>query len=114
MKRQTSIAAYHKIRNEGLLSKRRWEVYDVMYHNGPLTSGEAFTILNRNRPAGALTQSRARFTELRELGLLREIGVRKCSVTGMNVILWDVTDKLPMSQEERLAKEGEIQVDMPW
>ena len=42
--------------------------------------------------------SRARFTELRELGVIYEKGERKCNITGRNVIEWDLTDKLPQGK----------------
>lgn len=38
---------------------------------------------------------RARVHELRNMGLLTELGKRKCTVTGMTVLLYDVTDKVP-------------------
>ena len=43
-----------------------------------------------------ISQSRARFTELRELGVIYEKGVRKCRITGKNVIEWDLTNRLPI------------------
>ena len=44
-----------------------------------------------------ISQSRARFTELRELGVIYEVRNRKCTITGMNVIEWDLTDRLPVT-----------------
>ena len=38
----------------------------------------------------------SRFTELRDLGVIYEKGIKKCSVTGRNVIEWDLTDRLPI------------------
>jgi len=94
MIRETSIEAYKNLVLSGLLSERRREVYQTVYKFGPMTSGEAFSYINRNRPIGNLTQSRARFTELREMGLLKEMGTRICSVSGMTTILWDVTSRV--------------------
>jgi len=92
--RQTSIDCYNQIKAEGLLSKRRLEVYEAIYNSAPCTSSEAMVgILNSTN---VLTQSRARFTELRELGVIYEKGEKKCTITGRNVIEWDLTDNLPI------------------
>ena len=39
--RQTSIDCYNKIKQEGLLSKRRLEVYEAILKNAPCTTNEA-------------------------------------------------------------------------
>jgi hypothetical protein len=92
--RQTSIDCYKKIKSEGLLSKRRLEVYESLYTSAPCTSSEA--IRNAKTTFGVFGVS-SRFTELRDLGVIYEKGIKKCSVTGRNVIEWDLTDKLPVN-----------------
>ena len=91
--RQTSIDCYHQIKANGLLSKKRLQVYTAILHNAPCTSGEAFATMTTKE--NQISQSRARFTELRELGVIYEKGVRKCRITGRNVIEWDLTDNIP-------------------
>ena len=91
--RQTSIDCYNKIRQEGLLSKRRLEVYEALLSSAPCTSSEA--IRNAKTTFGVFGVS-SRFTELRDLGVIYEKDVRPCRVTGRNVIEWDLTDKLPV------------------
>tara|TARA_R110002012_G_scaffold128149_1_gene280393 strand:- start:1164 stop:1586 length:423 start_codon:yes stop_codon:yes gene_type:complete len=93
--RQTSINCYNKIKREGLLSKMRFKVYEAILNNAPCTSGEAFATMTTKE--NQISQSRARFTELRELGVIYEVQNRKCSITGMNVIEWDLTDRLPLN-----------------
>lgn len=100
MVRKTSIEAYHKIKDGGLLSERRWQVYACVFEHGPMTSAEAFRIINGYNPIKNITQSRARFTELREMGVFAEVGEKICSVTNHKAILWDVTDKLPVKFEK--------------
>jgi hypothetical protein len=95
--RQTSIDCYNQIKADGLLTKRRLEVYEAILKNAPCTSSEA--MLNRLNSSNVLSQSRARFTELRELGVIYERGIKKCSVTGKNVIEWDLTDNLPINSK---------------
>jgi hypothetical protein len=94
--RKTSIEAYEKILKEGLLSPRRWEIYATVFNHGPMTSAEAFAKINQDKSnIKVLTQSRARFTELREMGLLQELEPVICSITNNRVIQWDVTSNLP-------------------
>jgi|TARA_Y100001963_G_C6703028_1_gene410467 hypothetical protein len=91
--RQTSIDCYNKIKQEGLLSKRRLEVYEALLSSAPCTSTEA--IRNAKTTFGIFGVS-SRFTELRDLGVIYERGEKQCSITGRNVIEWDLTDRLPV------------------
>ncbi len=93
--RQTSIDCYNKIKQEGLLSNMRFKVYEAILRKAPCTSGEAFAIMTTKE--NQISQSRARFTELRDLGVISEKGEKKCSITGRNVIEWDLTDRLPVN-----------------
>ena len=92
--RQTSIDCFNKIRQEGLLSKRRLEVYEALYISAPCTSSEAIT--NAKTTFGVFGVS-SRFTELRDLGVIYEKGEKQCSITGRNVIEWDLTGRLPIT-----------------
>jgi hypothetical protein len=93
--RQTSIECYNQIKQEGLLSKMRFKVYESILKNAPCTSAEVLsTLLSKN---SAITSSRARFTELRELGVIYEVQNRKCTITGRTAIEWDLTDRLPIN-----------------
>ena len=92
--RQTSIECFNKIKQEGLLSKRRLEVYEALYTSAPCTSSEA--IRNAKTTFGVFGVS-SRFTELRDLGVIYEKGEKQCTITGRNVIEWDLTDRLPVN-----------------
>lgn len=94
MARRTSAMAFQQIKEEGLLSRERWRAYKAVYEIGPCTSAEAFFQMT-NTNTQRITQSRARFTELRDMGVLTEVGTRKCSVTGRTAIVWQVTNRLP-------------------
>ena len=89
--RQTSIDCYNQIKQEGLLSKRRLQVFESVFNNAPCTASEVFNEKNLK------TNQSGRFTELRDLGVIYEKGERLCSVTGRNVIEWDLTDRLPVN-----------------
>ncbi len=88
--RQTSIECYKQIKAEGLLSKRRLEVYEAILRNAPCTTNEALKYVQ----SGSYGVG-SRTTELRDLGVIYEKQVRPCRVTGRNVIEWDLTDNLP-------------------
>ena len=93
--RQTSIDCYNQIKEEGLLSNMRFKVYEAILKKAPCTSAEVLSImLSKN---SAITSSRARFTELRELGVIYEVQNRKCTITGRTSIEWDLTDRLPIN-----------------
>ena len=93
--RQTSRDCFTQIKEEGLLSKMRFKVYEAILKNAPCTSAEVLsTLLSKN---SAITSSRARFTELRELGVIYEVQNRKCNITGRTSIEWDLTDRLPIN-----------------
>jgi hypothetical protein len=92
--RKTSIECFNKIKQEGLLSKRRFEVYEALYTSAPCTSSEA--IRNAKTTFGVFGVS-SRFTELRDSGVIYEKGEKQCTITGRNVIEWDLTDRLPVN-----------------
>lgn len=93
MTRETSVEAYNTIRQNGLLSQRRWQVYDFVYQNGPCAARDATkSLMNQGLNSGSIS---TRFSELKEMGLLIEVGEKVDDETKMRVILWDVTDKLP-------------------
>lgn len=92
--RQTSIDCFKQIQAQGLLSKRRLEVLETILQSAPCTSSEA--IRNAKVTFGVFGVS-SRFTELRDLGVIYEKGIKKCTVTGRTVIEWDLTDRLPIN-----------------
>ena len=89
--RKTSIECFNKIKQEGLLSKRRLQVYESIFNYAPCTASEVFNDKNLK------TNQSGRFTELRDLGVIYEKGERLCRITGRNVIEWDLTDRLPIN-----------------
>lgn len=107
--RQTSIDCYNQIKAEGLLSKRRLEVYEAILKSAPCSSGEAFSKMLTS--SNVISQSRARFTELRELGVIYEVGVKKCSITNRNVIEWDLTDNIPFELEKNKSKSKKTKIN---
>lgn len=111
MTRQTSIETYIKIKEQGLLSQLRFEIYDCLFHNGPMTQMETC------RRMGSFRQDRSimpRFAEMEKSGVITTIGTRLCSVTKRDVLLWVCTDKLPVKYEIKRRKIFDVEaVKMP-
>lgn len=97
MVRQTSINTFNKIKSEGLLPIRRWQVYDILYNHGPATGNEL--LIHFRKKYGTLYGNSpvvtSRLGELRDMGVAQELGTKICSITKQKVIEWDVTDSLP-------------------
>lgn len=97
--RQTSIAVYNTIKDNGLLSKTRWMIYDALFKHGPCTANELF---QKTRGSIHTTQANyhPRLGELRDCGVVYEVRERPCTTNGNVVIEWDVTDRLPVKFEK--------------
>lgn len=93
--RLTSLQAYNKIRNNGLLSKARFKVYECLSLNGPSTASE---VLNK---LSLPSNQSGRFTELNYLGVIAEKKTRKCKITGNTAIEWEVTNNLPIGKVKK-------------
>lgn len=92
MARKTSIDAYNKIKANGLLKGLQWKVYDFATLHGPISERKAWLGISPNSNSGTIT---ARFAELKNKGVLEEVGRWACQDTGNVVLHWDVTADLP-------------------
>ena len=93
--RRTSLETYKKIKENGLLSKRRWQVYDILFQYGPITANELCRIALTKYPEANQTSFNARLSELSRMGVIYEVGEQTDRVRGNRSILWDVTDTMP-------------------
>jgi len=107
MTRSTSIEAYKHIKESGLLKKFKWDVYDTLYHHGPLTQNE---LVSRYFPTTPMSSLTPRFAELNKLGVIRAVGKHTCSTSGRTALAWDVTSNFPVPKINRdsLAKQLKI------
>lgn len=96
MIRSTSVETYRRIRDDGLLSKKRMEVYDVLFRHGPLTATQVAQKMPGHKSQSVGANVHARLGELRATGCVAEVGETECPVTGNRVLLWDVTKDLPV------------------
>lgn len=97
--RQTSLEAYRQIQSEGLLSRVRFDVYSILFREGPLTMADIHKRLSSGRSVSGGTYT-SRLSELERIGVIREVKRVKCPITGRTATLWDVTDKLPIKLEK--------------
>ena len=86
--RNTSREAYESILGE--LPQRQQEAWELLKQFGPCTARE----LNAHRDG-----IWKRLSELRAKGAAKEVGTRKCSVSGRNAIVWDIDRELVASAE---------------
>lgn len=101
--RATSIDAYNKIRENGMLAEKQMELYEVLFHHGPLTANEVFLKFKakRGKHYAIDAQYRSKLHALREKGVVAEVGIVQDPLSGMHVIQWDVTDRLPAKPEKK-------------
>ncbi len=111
--RQTSIDVYNEIKNSGLLSKLRFEVYDALFQAGPMTAQETWHYLRdqaaRNGQA-KINGITPRFSELLRSGVIKTVGTAKCKITGRNCTVWEVTDQLPMKLNQPLTTKERLAI----
>ena len=108
MVRDTSIEAYITIKENGLLSQRRFQVYECLYKHGPMTANDVIRWYRDQYPDVNQTGFNARFSELQEMGVITEVGEEIDSVSGNRCILWDVTSNLPNEPPKKLSRKERI------
>jgi len=94
--RETSIEAYRYLVDEGILPERRRHAYRIIFKYGPATSNQLEEYVVRDNPHVArevINNIDKRISELRDMGVVRELGTTICPITNREVILWDVTKK---------------------
>lgn len=100
--RKTSIEAYHNIKENGLLSKRRFEVYEFLFNNGPCTQRQVYMGVGNGNNFSSYT---SRFSELRRMNLIDDFGTTICQHTGQTVLFFDVTENLPKKLDKKETKD---------
>lgn len=103
--RKTSREAYEQLKESGKLSRLRWIIYDYLFHHGPATAQECFKALKLE------TNQSGRFTELRDLGVVEEVGRTTCRVTGREVIAWDVTDRAELAAAAKETSDRQVELE---
>ena len=105
MARRTSIQAYEFVQSSGAVGRQQRRIYNELYEHGPMTATECLAAIDQEMKQhigkGLNWNTRTRFGELRDKGLIEEVGERACKITHRNVILWDVTDNFPQPLPKR-------------
>lgn len=103
MVRETSIEAYNYIKENGFISKARFDVYEHLFYHGPCTAKQVVIafVSSGIDLRGTVTP---RFSELKNLGIIKEVGTTKCEESGHRVILWDVTNFMPEKKFDKLVQ----------
>lgn len=105
MVRRTSLDAYNEIKRNGLLSKRRLEVYEIIFENQPITGSQVSTIFKRQSGLNTNSENvRNRITELKEAGVVEECGYTVDPVTNMTVLNFKTTNELPKKLVRKATK----------
>jgi len=107
--RETSLETFKMIKESGLLSKRRWQVYEFIFNNGPCSARDVHKALTKSKGANSSTFM-SRVTELKEMGALKEVGIRKDSETNQKVTVWDVTKEIPEKFKIKMPKDQQIKI----
>jgi hypothetical protein len=108
--RQTSRQAYeHLVANNLLVGKQAMIIaFLTDWPGGKATSGEVIAGLKARHPGdaslGNVNAWRARFTELRERGLIVEAGERRCAVTGRRALVWRFTGRTEPFEVKRVRR----------
>jgi DNA-binding Lrp family transcriptional regulator len=92
MIRQTSIQAYHSIRDNGVLGEKQVRVYEILFNHGPLMGAQVSERFKSLYPAARHSETvRNRITELVKMGLVSKVGTSLDPQTKKASIVWDVT-----------------------
>lgn len=104
--RDTSLEAYWKVTESGLLSRNLTRTFDIIYKYGPLTGREAY---RRYRILyggdGNLNLFKSHITHLQDYGVVADVDKVKDDVSGMTVYRWDITFRLPVKPKRKTKKE---------
>jgi hypothetical protein len=110
MVKTTSIETYHSIKDSGVLSEKRMNVFDIFYENpNGLTGSEVSEIYKGKFPSSKHSETiRNRITELCQMGVIVEMGVSECPYTKRKVMKWCCVDRLPIPLEKKPTRKEQI------
>ena len=85
---ESSIDALKNLDARGERQRQHFHIHSFLLAHGPMTSGEYYDMTGANTGKRAISQSRARFTELYYEGRLVKLPRRACRITGQKVTVW--------------------------
>lgn len=113
MTRQTSIDAYNKAKESGLISKRRWEVYECLFNYGPMTQNECWEKICELKGYNNVKKDSVgpAFAPLELMTVISVVGKRFCTAKTTSkrdptkCLEWDVTCNCPVKLPIRKTKD---------
>ena len=104
--RSTSIDAYKKVVDSGLLSTKLIQAFTIIYRFGPMTSREANKrFVETYRTEDNLNQFRALLTHLQNMDVITTIEKVVCPISKMTVYSFDITGRLPVKEPKVTMKD---------
>lgn len=104
--RSTSIDAYKKVVDSGLLSTKLIQAFTIIYRFGPMTSREANKrYVETFRTEDNLNQFRALLTHLQNMDVIQTIEKVVCPISKMTVYNFDITGRLPVKEVKVTLKD---------
>lgn len=88
-------AAWRDLVASGQLPRMYRYIVEAIGIRGPMTGTECYADIEARHGIKLNYNTRTRFGELRDKGVLREAGLRVCRITGRSVIVWDLGDGVP-------------------
>lgn len=94
---QNSLDAFNHIKKNGLLSDKRLKVYQIFVHNpNGLTGSQVSEIYKKNFPSSQHSETiRNRIIELKDMGVLDEVGNVVCQFTKRTVMKYKANTNMP-------------------
>ena len=96
---ENSLKAWQQLLESGRLAGARADFYRAIAEHPRMTATELY----RFHLTGYSENTRTRFGELRDLGLIREAGSRKCTITGKTATVWEITEAREVGEPPRTA-----------
>jgi hypothetical protein len=95
--RDTSKESWERLVESGLLGPKHKAIYISVALNPGLTANEHVRLMReKGRIKGDFdSNTHSRFTELRDMGCIREVERRKCTTSGRPAVTWEVTGRFP-------------------
>lgn len=96
--RETSRDALKALKSGGFFEPAIQRVFDALVDNGPCTASELYFAMGMRNHSQSNVHTR--LGELRDRGSVEELPKRKCSRSGRECIVWDVTGKYPVKLDK--------------
>ena len=100
--RETTLEAYLKIKQSGLLSDLRWRVFECLCNHEDSTANELRMFMDPTANSGVFS---TRLSELERLGYVYVSGKRPCTTTKHNAVTWAITGfTIPIAYEKQRTR----------